>query len=72
MPTRASKLTTTASPAVFDDFFRIHRGSTYLWILNVFHAAGWTFPWANAFAFATQVSSFCNKILYTHGPDGYR
>ena len=21
----------------------------------MFHAAGWTFPWANVFAFATQV-----------------
>ncbi|KAM6498250.1 hypothetical protein JOM56_006198 [Amanita muscaria] len=30
--------------------------STYLWILPMFHAAGWTFPWANVFAFATQIT----------------
>jgi hypothetical protein len=23
----------------------------------MFHACGWTYPWANVFAFATQVSS---------------
>ncbi|KAJ6574914.1 hypothetical protein B0H19DRAFT_1126352 [Mycena capillaripes] len=35
---------------------RIHLESTYLWILPMFHAAGWTFPWANVFAFATQIT----------------
>ncbi|KAJ3719741.1 acetyl-CoA synthetase-like protein [Lentinula raphanica] len=30
--------------------------STYLWILPMFHAAGWTFPWANTFAFTTQIA----------------
>ncbi|KAF8898581.1 hypothetical protein BD779DRAFT_1431789 [Infundibulicybe gibba] len=35
---------------------QIHRDSTYLWILPMFHAAGWTFPWANVFAFATQIT----------------
>ncbi|KAJ6519629.1 acetyl-CoA synthetase-like protein [Mycena sanguinolenta] len=35
---------------------RIHLESTYLWILPMFHAAGWTFPWATVFGFATQVT----------------
>ncbi|KAJ7225713.1 hypothetical protein GGX14DRAFT_421918 [Mycena pura] len=35
---------------------RIHFESTYLWILPMFHAAGWTFPWANVFGFATQIT----------------
>ncbi|KIK06843.1 hypothetical protein K443DRAFT_129433 [Laccaria amethystina LaAM-08-1] len=35
---------------------QMNRDSTYLWILPMFHAAGWTFPWANVFAFATQVT----------------
>ncbi|KAJ7357168.1 AMP-dependent synthetase and ligase [Mycena albidolilacea] len=35
---------------------RIHLESTYLWILPMFHAAGWTFPWANVFGFATQIT----------------
>ncbi|KAJ7786109.1 hypothetical protein B0H16DRAFT_1295324 [Mycena metata] len=26
---------------------RIHQESTYLWILPMFHAGGWTFPWTN-------------------------
>ncbi|KAF5390336.1 hypothetical protein D9757_002787 [Collybiopsis confluens] len=30
--------------------------STYLWILPMFHAGGWTFPWANTLAFATQIT----------------
>ncbi|ELU41379.1 AMP-dependent synthetase and ligase [Rhizoctonia solani AG-1 IA] len=34
---------------------RITRDSTYLWILPMFHACGWTYPWANVFAFATQI-----------------
>ncbi|KAH7883728.1 acetyl-CoA synthetase-like protein [Phlebopus sp. FC_14] len=34
---------------------QINRDSTYLWVLPMFHAAGWTFPWANVFACATQV-----------------
>lgn len=34
-------------------------------VLPMFHAAGWTFPWANVFAFATQVSfSLLPLILY--------
>lgn len=35
---------------------QMNQDSTYLWILPMFHAAGWTFPWANVFAFATQVT----------------
>ncbi|KAJ7597197.1 hypothetical protein C8J56DRAFT_773009, partial [Mycena floridula] len=35
---------------------QINSESTYLWILPMFHAAGWTFPWANTFAFATQIT----------------
>ncbi|KAI6153443.1 hypothetical protein BKA82DRAFT_147958 [Pisolithus tinctorius] len=34
---------------------QINRQSTYLWVLPMFHAAGWTFPWANVFGCATQV-----------------
>ncbi|KAJ7630745.1 hypothetical protein FB45DRAFT_916461 [Roridomyces roridus] len=35
---------------------RIHSDSTYLWILPMFHAAGWTFPWAITFAFGSQIT----------------
>ncbi|KAJ6627120.1 AMP-dependent synthetase and ligase [Mycena sp. CBHHK59/15] len=35
---------------------RIHFESTYLWILPMFHAGGWTYPWANVFGFATQIT----------------
>ncbi|KAG1894809.1 uncharacterized protein F5891DRAFT_701766 [Suillus fuscotomentosus] len=35
---------------------QINRESTYLWILPMFHAAGWTFPWANVFACTTQIT----------------
>ncbi|KAG7450358.1 acetyl-CoA synthetase-like protein [Guyanagaster necrorhizus] len=35
---------------------RIDKESTYLWILPMFHAGGWTFPWSNTFAFATQIT----------------
>ncbi|KAF4605358.1 hypothetical protein EYR40_004142 [Pleurotus pulmonarius] len=35
---------------------QINRDSTYLWILPMFHAAGWTYPWATVFAFATQIT----------------
>ncbi|PCH37800.1 acetyl-CoA synthetase-like protein [Wolfiporia cocos MD-104 SS10] len=31
------------------------RDSTYLWILPMFHACGWTFPWAITLASATQI-----------------
>lgn len=32
--------------------------SVYLWILPMFHACGWTYPWAITLAFASQVSSY--------------
>ncbi|KAL0950993.1 hypothetical protein HGRIS_007738 [Hohenbuehelia grisea] len=35
---------------------QINRDSSYLWILPMFHAAGWTYPWANVFAFSTQIT----------------
>ncbi|KAF8446086.1 acetyl-CoA synthetase-like protein [Boletus edulis BED1] len=35
---------------------RINHESCYLWVLPMFHAAGWTFPWANVFACATQIT----------------
>ncbi|KAF8332389.1 acetyl-CoA synthetase-like protein [Cantharellus anzutake] len=34
---------------------KLDRSSTYLWILPMFHACGWTFPWACTFAFSTQL-----------------
>ncbi|KAL5534450.1 hypothetical protein ACEPAG_912 [Sanghuangporus baumii] len=30
--------------------------SVYLWVLPMFHAAGWTFPWSITFSFATQIT----------------
>ncbi|KAH7921787.1 acetyl-CoA synthetase-like protein [Leucogyrophana mollusca] len=35
---------------------QINRDSTYLWIVPMFHAAGWTFPWASVLACATQLT----------------
>jgi len=29
--------------------------SVYLWVLPMFHAAGWTYPWAATFAVSTQI-----------------
>ncbi|KAH6917238.1 AMP-dependent synthetase and ligase [Coprinopsis sp. MPI-PUGE-AT-0042] len=43
---------------------RITKDSTYLWILPMFHAAGWTYPWANVFAIATQIT--LRTVNYTH------
>ncbi|CAE6449195.1 unnamed protein product [Rhizoctonia solani] len=47
---------------------RITRDSSYLWILPMFHACGWTYPWANVFAFATQVTirGVVNSIIWRH------
>ena len=39
-------------------FGLVHVITVLIWptrILPMFHAAGWTYPWANTFAFATQV-----------------
>lgn len=30
--------------------------SVYLWVLPMFHAAGWTYPWAATFAVSTQIT----------------
>ncbi|KAI0068277.1 acetyl-CoA synthetase-like protein [Artomyces pyxidatus] len=35
---------------------QMDKNSTYLWILPMFHAAGWTFPWSATFAFSTQIT----------------
>ncbi|EIN13490.1 acetyl-CoA synthetase-like protein [Punctularia strigosozonata HHB-11173 SS5] len=35
---------------------RMNIDSTYLWILPMFHASGWTYPWAATFAMATQLT----------------
>ncbi|KAF9515589.1 hypothetical protein BS47DRAFT_1391445 [Hydnum rufescens UP504] len=35
---------------------RMDRNSIYLWILPMFHACGWTYPWAITFAFSTQIT----------------
>ncbi|KAF9056318.1 AMP-dependent synthetase and ligase [Panaeolus papilionaceus] len=43
---------------------RMDRHSTYLWILPMFHAAGWTFPYANVFSFATQIT--LRTVNFTH------
>ncbi|KAI0748366.1 AMP-dependent synthetase and ligase [Daedaleopsis nitida] len=38
--------------------------STYLWILPMFHASGWTFPWSITFAAAAQIS--LRSVSYPH------
>ncbi|KAI0004170.1 acetyl-CoA synthetase-like protein [Russula compacta] len=42
--------------------------STYLWVLPMFHAAGWTFPWSITFSFATQVilRSIDYSLIWKH------
>jgi acyl-CoA synthetase (AMP-forming)/AMP-acid ligase II len=42
--------------------------STYLWILPMFHACGWTFPWTCTFAFATQITlrAVDNALIWKH------
>ncbi|KAI0274811.1 acetyl-CoA synthetase-like protein [Gloeopeniophorella convolvens] len=35
---------------------QMNKDSTYLWILPMFHAAGWTYPWSVPFSFATQIT----------------
>lgn len=30
--------------------------STYLWVLPIFHACGWCFPWASTLSFSTQLT----------------
>ncbi|OJT03517.1 hypothetical protein TRAPUB_5796 [Trametes pubescens] len=38
--------------------------STYLWILPMFHASGWTFPWAITFAASAQTYGPSTKCYY--------
>ncbi|KAH9846084.1 acetyl-CoA synthetase-like protein [Lenzites betulinus] len=40
------------------------RDSTYLWILPMFHASGWTYPWAITFAAAAQIT--LRSVSYPH------
>ncbi|QRW05290.1 AMP binding enzyme [Ceratobasidium sp. AG-Ba] len=42
--------------------------TTTFWILPMFHACGWTYPWANVFAFATQVTirAVVNSVIWKH------
>jgi len=42
--------------------------STYLWVLPMFHAAGWTFPWSITFSFATQITlrSIDYSVIWKH------
>ncbi|KIY72780.1 acetyl-CoA synthetase-like protein [Cylindrobasidium torrendii FP15055 ss-10] len=35
---------------------QMNKDSVYLWLLPMFHAAGWTYPWAATFAFSSQVT----------------
>ena len=35
---------------------RMDIDSVYLWVLPMFHAAGWTYPWAATFAVSTQIT----------------
>ncbi|EKM83756.1 hypothetical protein AGABI1DRAFT_31483 [Agaricus bisporus var. burnettii JB137-S8] len=44
--------------------YTMTRDSVYLWILPMFHAAGWTFPWASVFSFAKQIT--LRTVNYTH------
>ncbi|TDL28404.1 acetyl-CoA synthetase-like protein [Rickenella mellea] len=47
---------------------RLDRNAVYLWILPMFHAAGWTFPWAITFAFASQITmrTVSNSLIWSH------
>jgi len=35
---------------------QMNRSSVYLWVLPMFHACGWTYPWAIPFAFSAQIT----------------
>ncbi|KAJ3482473.1 hypothetical protein NLI96_g6951 [Meripilus lineatus] len=47
---------------------RIHPESVYLWILPMFHACGWTYPWALTMAFASQITlrTVNPKLIWNH------
>ncbi|KAG8905434.1 hypothetical protein FRB99_008980 [Tulasnella sp. 403] len=42
---------------------KLDRTSTYLWLLPMFHASGWTYPWAVTFSFAAQL--MMRTVRYT-------
>ncbi|KAG9045239.1 hypothetical protein FS837_006777 [Tulasnella sp. UAMH 9824] len=41
---------------------KLDKDSVYLWTLPMFHACGWTYPWATTFGFAAQL--FIRSIRY--------
>ncbi|KAG8949641.1 hypothetical protein FRC04_008387 [Tulasnella sp. 424] len=41
---------------------KLDKESVYLWTLPMFHACGWTYPWANVFGYAAQL--FIRSIRY--------
>ncbi|KAH8120100.1 acetyl-CoA synthetase-like protein [Phellopilus nigrolimitatus] len=47
---------------------RMTPDSVYFWILPMFHAAGWTFPWAITFSFAAQITqrTVSNPQIWWH------
>ncbi len=68
MPTKPSEFPDTVMgrvPGILT-LARLDRLSVYLWVLPMFHACGWTYPWSNTFAFSTQVShpSFRSTLAY--------
>ncbi|OCH88810.1 acetyl-CoA synthetase-like protein [Obba rivulosa] len=42
----------------------MNRDSTYLWILPMFHASGWTYPWSVTLASALQIT--LRSVSYPH------
>ncbi|KAI0048343.1 acetyl-CoA synthetase-like protein [Auriscalpium vulgare] len=47
---------------------QMNKESTYLWILPMFHAAGWTYPWSVTFSFSTQITlrTVDNTLIWKH------
>ncbi|KAL4244846.1 hypothetical protein ABKN59_001560 [Abortiporus biennis] len=47
---------------------RMDLNSVYLWILPMFHACGWTYPWAITVAFAGQITlrTVSNNLIWNH------
>ncbi|KAG8982975.1 hypothetical protein FRB90_006401, partial [Tulasnella sp. 427] len=41
---------------------KLDKSSVYLWTLPMFHACGWTYPWATVFGFSTQL--FIRSVRY--------
>lgn len=41
---------------------KLNKESVYLWTLPMFHACGWTYPWANVFGYTAQL--FMRSIQY--------